>query len=80
MAIRPALAPLRKLIKLYGEPEVLRRWRLYLAATDGAYASAARFAATWGTWGTTASVGGGRSNGVAQRTFDNGMRALRDLP
>jgi hypothetical protein len=50
MGIEPALRALGRLVKHHGQPEVLRRWRIYLAATDGAYASAARFASTWGVW------------------------------
>lgn len=50
MPIKPAVRPLRALVDEHGADETLRRWTIYLAATEGAYANAARFASTWGEW------------------------------
>jgi len=62
MAVEPALKPLRKLVGEHGAEEVLRRWRIYLGSTEGVYASAARFRATWGEW-NLAVVDGAKAKG-----------------
>lgn len=43
---------LKPLVDEHGLPEVQRRWLAYLRKTEGKFASAARFAQTFGTWGT----------------------------
>lgn len=45
-----AVGPLRLLIRDHGEDEVFRRWLIYLGATQGRFASAQQFSATWGEW------------------------------
>lgn len=50
MPTGPAVGPLRTIIAAYGEEEAFRRWAIYLGATAGSFANAARFAATWGEW------------------------------
>lgn len=41
---------LRQPVEALGEPEVRRRWRLYLGQTEGRFASPTRFAQTIGVW------------------------------
>jgi hypothetical protein len=41
---------LKPLITEHGEEETLRRFRIYLDATEGSYANVSRFASTFGTW------------------------------
>lgn len=50
MPIEPALRPLGKIRGKHGDAEALRRWRIYLAATEGRFANPAKFASTWGQW------------------------------
>ena len=52
MSIGPACKPLRKLEKQHGPEEVARRWRKYCEANQGQgeFASATKFATTFGQW------------------------------
>ena len=65
-------------------PEVLRRWGIYLAATtDGVYASAQKFAETYGQWEQPPPPkpngnGNGNRPGIANRVFAKAEHALRD--
>lgn len=87
MAIKPATRPLKALIDEWGAEEVLRRWGIYLNATEGAYANPARFASTFGEWNKAKIKTGGSAQPapiVAQaevlwlRYRDNGL--TRRLP
>lgn len=68
------------------QPEVLRRWGIYVAqASSGQYASAAKFAETYGEWEhppPPKQNGNGfhRVGGVTNRSFENAMRAMGDEP
>ena len=57
MSVEPSSRPLRTLEKEHGAAETLRRWKIYLSATPGSFASAQKFAATWGEWGATPEKG-----------------------
>lgn len=50
MPVQPSVRPFRCLLASHAKEEVLRRWVIYLDATEGSYASAARFASTFGEW------------------------------
>lgn len=58
MAVKQAVTALAPLHKEHGLDETLRRWRIYLATTDGQYASAPRFASTWSTWASPPTASG----------------------
>lgn len=65
MPIEPALRPLRQVVKAHGAEEVLRRWTVYLAGTEGQYASASRFASTWDSWSAAGDPRGGAQKRAA---------------
>lgn len=53
------VVPLRWLVKKHGAAEVLRRWVIYLAATESQYASASKLKSGWGQWATQPAARGG---------------------
>lgn len=78
MPTGPAIRPLAKLRAEHGDEETLRRWDNYLANTSGAYANAARFAATWATWAeaTPRSPPGTRKLSAAEQSIENSRIAF----
>lgn len=64
MPIKPATRPLKALVDEWGADETRRRWAIYLAATDGAYANPARFASTFGEWNKAKVRSGTSSHGA----------------
>lgn len=60
-------------------PEVLRRWRIYLAATEAPYASPAKFSQTFGQWGETPVPKRPAPNGAHPATDADRLEALEVL-
>lgn len=79
MPVQRSVRALRKLCEKNDPGEVLRRWVIYLAAVnDGQFANAEKFASTYGQWAQAPPVAtnGKHPGGVAQRTFEAGIKAL----
>lgn len=53
---------LKPLVEKHGWPAVRQAWRSYLEQSDGEFASASRFAATYGRWSGAAPPGPARGN------------------